>query len=1597
MNVDNDKTPGPSKQTMQSMKEEPLPNKPQVSRPRPVLPEIKKVDERKENNGPLTGGSNYMRNDDRASAGLGPMTSGTMQSDLRGSQSLSEASKGFVGTGQNSPVAGQSTAGANQSSLWSMENVPGILGLSKLNNDNAKQPSRVDANAMASKPSFVNAGPGMQAPVNSAQGMQIASKPSVENTGLGMHVPAGSTSNQKLTGPQVNGFKVSTSEPTPKVPMLINITFPKFLQTKNDSMIQIMVGDDKPDDKGKAVMPQESNFKPVVNFTGKTGHILTASEEFFNDKEDRTDRLNEGKSIEQPAKFIDSSDSKLGYQMSDFVNDNTQTPEQQLKSDHVKGTAKSDRIDNKENSARLIASEETAPPKLMFEDRKGKDNKNKDDSETYLKIAKKLMHNGDPASNDDYFIPKQLESDGTSTYARERNEPDYGFTDETIKVNNTYKSHDSGVLSTRNITNKGNLSAIGSPIFGNNTSVNFKPDNFKLLTTNSSVLVPMHQLNVSAGNQTLKLPNPADDKQSFRPEFHNESSPQDALMSYENSPHQKLENSLKDGSPASFRPEVESNDIGSKEFTTINEKIALKEDKNSTLINRIVTNTNPGGTSNEKSGPLANGDKLEPVEEKHLTSQEFRGHKLENDWEIKPASSEDYGHKNKQESHDEYQNVINNKKFVKLIDFAEIADHSIEKKKQHHGRVSDSKFVNLEKQILAQEDNIFKKRPVAKMTQQERKLKESKGLNGPGSNSERDEGNMEKSKEAEFSFSSSIEEHHKLGLHGVELLPDRNGGKSTEDNLKSGRNHEEESSEFISPKEEKESKSVGSSPTKMVDQKLSDSVERGTHFAATSQKTLGRLDNEHLGSQEVVGLENHDRSSHGVTKENSGNNRLYLPDNASSKQNGPSAKLEQEGVQASKSKSTEHREQVGYQVQSNDVGNVDKISGGKSEGREQSKFLVSDRQNHNSPAGNIPAQDGAKKNNDGTEFNSPETNNQKSFDSGSEKETRPNEHQSNQNSLAYDKTSNVAENDVEGIVDKVSQKLPSFHNVRVSGNKDVKENDNITTISVGNGFINIRYEKPELHRNDKQEAKFYSHVSASNSEFAKPVVNRFHSQINPGIKDTEDLIASHKGHPNIENEERTGLRETQESGLVSVHGEKSGHKSFSPVIDKENDHHFVIQIRPTHSFHGSSSDKKEKQNDSGEHDTNSQSSSENVVLDRQAMGKSKSVKFLNKEKDSNSHESDFSSTKERTSKSQEGTTASQDDSQIDLMKANAQSNEKGIKASQATSDRTVSRFNDGQRNTKTLSNADTNTKEPTLQPYKGSSSSGNNGHSILEFTNKQLKSQGVSQALESNKGPGENQFGTGRYEHLGFHGRQESDKFTKLSGSETSQNGLNIGTHGTENSYDKSLKTEGNTNLPSSQHSGNIQVSKSQQDHSGSNLQGRTGSRILTKYDDSDFIKDSPNNELEKTSNEDHKASNMLTREGFSRGRSKDIGTESKHGSNTAGHLLTGSLDENHHSLESRKGKTDAKTDMPICKSNCPKSGSSIFNPEKIARGEASVVGLNLQAGFDRFLGFSKMKSGPALSKTDEVGADSRQHLEGRVNEHSSFGNELIFIPQEGK
>eukprot|EP00112_Aurelia_sp_Birch-Aquarium-sp1_P018709 Seg4503.1 transcript_id=Seg4503.1/GoldUCD/mRNA.D3Y31 product="hypothetical protein" protein_id=Seg4503.1/GoldUCD/D3Y31 len=675
------------------------------------------------------------------------------------------------------------------------------------------------------------------------------------------------------------------------------------------------------------------------------------------------------------------------------------------------------------------------------------------------------------------------------------------------------------------------------------------------------------------------------------------------------------------------------------------------------------------------------------------------------------------------------------------------------------------------------------------------------------------------------------------------------------------------------------------------------------------------------------------------------------------------------------------------------------MSGKKSERKDQNQFLVDEGPKHGSPAENVLANENPKSINKETEFTGPETNNHNPSGSSPVKETRLNEHHSSQNILADEKTSKLADNDVQGIVDKVSQKLPSFNNVRVSGNKDVKENNNITTISVGNGFINIRYEKAELYRNDKEETKFHSQVLASNSEFEKPVVNRFHSKINPDSENTEELIASHKGHQRIENEERTGLKETQESGSVSIHGEKSGHKSFSPVIDKQNDHHFVIHMRPTHSFHGSPSSKNDKQTDSGEHYQNSHSSEETFGSDRQGMEKSRNGNNLNLEKESNPQESSVSSMKDRASKSQERTTSSQDDSQFDLMEANAKGNANNLKQLHSTTSGNIVKLNEGHKTTKTFSNADTDTKVPNLQSYKGISSNENTGHSISEFASNQVKSPGISQMLpESNKGSGGSQFGTGRSDHLSFHGQRKNDEFTKFSGNEKFQGDSNVGTHETGNNDHKSLATEKMTNLTSSQHSGNIQVSKSQEGQSGSNLNGRTGNRILTKYDDADFIKDSPSNELEKSPKEDHEALKISTREGFSKQGSKDTEMENKHVSNMAGHLQTGSPDENRHALESSTEKTDTETETPICKSNCPKSSSSgIFNPDKTALGEASVVGLNLQSGFDRFSGFSKMKSATALSNTDEVGANSRQYLEGRINEHALIGNELIFIPQEGK
>ena len=220
------------------------------------------------------------------------------------------------------------------------------------------------------------------------------------------------------------GIQVTSKEPTPKVPMLINITFPQQLQTRNNSMIQITVGDDG---LSKASPAEQAGFKPIVNFAGRSGHIATNDDEFF-DKEYRNGKQNEGKLNDNGLSFIGDSahesEPVVGYKMDDFAFD---TLKQQLKHPNLETGAKLQNTSGIEAS-NIAAGMAKSQPQHMFQDRKGMNSKNGDNSVTYLKMATKLMNDKDTTDNIDYFIPKQLESGATTAFSKEKN--DYGFTDQ---------------------------------------------------------------------------------------------------------------------------------------------------------------------------------------------------------------------------------------------------------------------------------------------------------------------------------------------------------------------------------------------------------------------------------------------------------------------------------------------------------------------------------------------------------------------------------------------------------------------------------------------------------------------------------------------------------------------------------------------------------------------------------------------------------------------------------------------------------------------------------------------------------------------------------------------------------------------------------------------------------------------------------------------------------------------------------------------------------------------------------------------------------------------------------------------------------------
>ena len=148
----------------------------------------------------------------------------------------------------------------------------------------------------------------------------------------------------------------------------------------------------------------------------------------FFDKEDRNEKLNEGKLNDHGLSFIGDSthqsQSEVGYKMDDFAFD---TSTQHLKRPNLETAAKLQNASVVE-PLNVVAGVAKSEPQHMFQDRKGMNSKNGDNSVTYLKIATKLMNDKDTTDNIDYFIPKQLENEATTTIPKEKN--DYGFTDQ---------------------------------------------------------------------------------------------------------------------------------------------------------------------------------------------------------------------------------------------------------------------------------------------------------------------------------------------------------------------------------------------------------------------------------------------------------------------------------------------------------------------------------------------------------------------------------------------------------------------------------------------------------------------------------------------------------------------------------------------------------------------------------------------------------------------------------------------------------------------------------------------------------------------------------------------------------------------------------------------------------------------------------------------------------------------------------------------------------------------------------------------------------------------------------------------------------------
>ena len=1574
-------------------------------------------------------------------------------------------------------------------------------------------------------------------------------------------VKEGKEVQQSAEGSIKEGMQITSSEPTPKAPMLINITFPNQLQTKNNSMIQITVGDESP--VKTAPSEQLANFKPVARFTGGYSHFENEDEEFL-EKGGRNSRLNEGRVNDKSMKWFDGKTEEstpfVGYKMRDFQFGSQVNPSKldQNNRQKVRNTTTVE-------PDSTISKNYEAKAKHMFQDRKGMNSKNGDNSVTYIKIANKLMHDKDSTNDVNYFMPKHLENDAASAYSKEKN--DYGFTDQSEdgkgrkeksegrkeeklvdgnhgnkplknlgggegnigrKANNHMKedkeessgnkgmeygnrnngldhnSKNKGVdydnrnngldHSNRNNGfddnngNKGMHSNNGNKGVdydnrnngvnhnNRNSGVGFNNGNKGMQYSNGNKggnddsrsngmrynngKYGEYDGNVSKGKTENKLDESMNYKGNeksnsrgrAREEYHlNLKGPKNELENY--NIRIKQNKSFKGrrknfAGKANLDENVEKGDDHEFGFTSKVEKLNTDEKSQYKYHNRVLslqgTSENPSksmeragkgdeidsefglrpnvervrmesksrkkvnavltpfdkeveiasgfiasgaehskyntnghaqehGTAEDSAQINLNGDRHGTDHEKAFRANPYKG-------DLKMSTSLQQKVTKNDDSVKENENFSEHRKLMKLIG-SEISDHKVERKKPFLGQFENRKFLNLEKEILSQQDNLFHKGSAAHY----KNFTNSKWKTDTSDVVDTSDGKGSPENRARFDSKASDND-------------------SQRNNFAKGIKENEALQEFA----------TSSNSLQLIDHRKAEEPsgqeERTNGFFHT---TGGKQRKGELLKDERKHQNEFREEQHGDNKENVGfqrENQSTFGDKMATPPHLNEASLYNKTDSMEQNSFRTWKENYNATVNSTMNGETSQIQG--------------ERLKDKNGSGDGTNREMAGRNGSAATSSYESEGNGKSL----------------QNPL----------NDTLNSSKDHAGFLPSAN--KTERLLDVDQSNNSTTINVGTGFIKIKYEKPIAANSEAGRIHATEIDNARDSPGS--VVAQFHakdskegdkleSQRNLGFK--EGLARNNEASTHS-----ARFEDRERASKYGDHSEKySKEKSFSPVINRENNHHFIIQIKPTKPLERDREYGNIAQQIRGAENVSISNTEDSEFDDVSKLKSMATKKLIESKKESEMGDNLMEENAEESLKVENVIKPYMKDSENDNKFVGSREPGHGIQ-----SPLSFSRQDQGNETKESMKTAHRQPKENSYdkqEEFQISSSRkfapdhnfAKESSSLKENVQDRKTAQdfGESKSYASERTSSHNDTRTG--EKI-----ISTDAVRQNGGVDHSEV-----MHGSKEFYNNSKADEKIEPVGNFSSIEGKQI-YSKPPHSIDNLEPSSGTRLYAKYESSDII---PNdNQDEELGTYDSNAKNPETHQGkkgqenvdsksddaknaaneTAEDKSKDESQtakltpgsaqitneknlfysiekilhqdEARNDVNAQGHssqfstddkvshgYKAGSLDTSNKDEEAGKGDGDI-----ICKSNCEKPSSKEFYHEG---SESNIVGLNLHTGFDQFSGFDKFKGrgldevrGDKFAENHAVAAAKFMKDDSSSNNKES-GKELIFIPERGK